>query len=144
MNPLDPIRPMICCIVSLIENLPSSLLSAFQMITIAVHHTIPAPGHAISSPIRLWYIHSYFPLLEWLLSPIQMHSLADKFGDTTSSGVQKSVFPLTYEFGTDVRIGFEVFHAYIIRHTASQSTANGYHSGRVSANKNGRLFFVPF
>ena len=47
-------------------------------------------------------------------------------------------------FETDVRIGFEVFHAYIIRHTASQSTANGYHSGSVSANKNGRFFFAPF
>ena len=55
------------------------------------------------------------------------------------------MFPHTRnDFDTGVRIGFKVFHAYIIRHTAGQSTANGYHRGGVGADKNGRLFFAPF
>ena len=79
---------------------------------------------------------------------LDSHLNAQSCGQTSRyhifGGVRSRCSFVRIDFETDVRIGFEVFHAYIIRHTASQSTTNGYHSGRVSANKNGRLFFAPF
>lgn len=54
------------------------------MITVTVEQTIPSSGNAPGSPIRLWNIHSRFPLLEFLLPHVHGDILPYKLRDPTS------------------------------------------------------------